>query len=56
MQPIRQRERRQSFGKILQGKTSWILEQADRQESALRGESLSLHFPKVLFSTGQMMW
>lgn len=45
-----------SYLHLLQGKTSWILEQADRQESVLRGESLSLHFPKVLFNTGQMMW
>ena len=45
-----------SFGKILQEKISWILRRADRQGNVSKGVSLLLHFPKVLFSTGQVMW
>ena len=56
MRPIRQKEQQRSFGKILQEKISWILRRVVQQGNVLRGVSVSLHFPKVLFSTGQRMW
>ena len=56
MRPIRQKEQRRSFGRILPEKINWILRRADRQGNVSKGVSLLLHFPKVLFSIGQMMW
>ncbi len=56
MRPIRQKGQHRSFGKILQEKISWILRRVVQQGNVLKGVSLSLHFLKVLFSTGQVMW
>ena len=44
------------FWKTLQEKISWILRREERQGNVSKGVSLLLHFPKVLFSTGQVMW
>ena len=56
MLPIRRKGQHLSFGKILQEKISWILRREERQGNVSKGVSLLLHFPKVLFSIGQMMW
>ena len=56
MRPIRQKEQRRSFGRILPEKINWILRRAEQPETVLKGGSLLLHFLKVLLSTRQMMW